>query len=133
MSIEIIIACDFKTVHIGNSMSFIPFFIVYILVFRMHTNVCLNSSTHSPLLRHSLTKSSTLSWRVKHFNVIWRKFDQISQRSRLYNGRVRDQILFKIHWLYSLCQRNLYGEIQRGKERECENCSTKKDGITLKG
>ncbi len=90
----------------------------------MYTSVLQNNPpwTHSPLLRHSLAKRSTLSWRVKHFNVIWRKLDQISQRSWLYKRRVCDQILFKIHWLYSLCQRNLQGEIQRGTERECENC-----------
>ncbi len=90
----------------------------------MYTSVLQNNPpwTHSPLLRHSLAKSSALSWRVKHFNIIWRKLDQISQRSWLYKRRMCDQILFKIHWLYSLCQRNLQGEIQRGTERECENC-----------
>lgn len=72
-----------------------------------------NNTVSSPFFWNSLCHCATFPRRGDDLDVIGRKLDQVSQRARVDDGRVSDEVLLKIHRLHGLCEGNLGGEAEQ--------------------
>lgn len=70
------------------------------------------STLSSPFFWNGLCHRATFPRRVDDLDVIRRKLDQVSQRARVHDGRVSDEVLLKIHRLHCLCEGNLGDEVE---------------------
>lgn len=75
----------------------------------------LNNAASSPFFWDGLCHRATFPWRGDDLDVVGGKLDQISQRARVDDGRVSDEVLFKIHRLHCLCEGNLL--VERREEK----------------
>jgi len=71
----------------------------------------------SPFLRDRWRHRATLPGRVDDLDVIRGELDQISQGTRLDDGRVSDEVVLKIHRLHGLCEGDLVSDERGGGEK----------------